>query len=139
MPYRFLPHTADIRMEVTEKTLMDLFFDAFAGMMSILEPKGFEKELEAKPEFSHKVEISAVDKTALLVDFLNEILGLSYTDKAIYTNLCFKEFDENHLFAEISGYKVAHFAEDIKGVTYHEADLKQNEKGEWETTIILDI
>ena len=37
------------------------------------------------------------------------------------------------------GRKVKRFKEDIKGVTYHELEIKQQKDGTWETTILFDI
>jgi len=85
------------------------------------------------------VTVYASDRTALLVDFLNEALSLAQIHKEVYLSVAFSTFSEIALEATLKGAKVDEFNEDIKAVTYHEADVRQNEKGEWETTLIFDI
>lgn len=138
MTYKILKHTADLRMQIKAFTLEGLFRDAFSGMMDILK-KGIPPE--RKP-VQRKISVVSPDRTALLVDFLNEVLYLSQTRKEIYTEINITEFSEEHearLLAEIKGVKINEFDEDIKAATYHEADVKQNEKGEWETLLVFDI
>lgn len=135
MPYEILKHTADVRLRVKAGELRGLFAEALKGMMKIISPEFKEAEGEIKRE----VAVNSSDKTALLVDFLNEILALSQINGEVYAGVNFKEFSETKLRAELDGVKVKSFDEDVKAVTYHEADIKQNEKGEWETILIFDI
>ena len=57
----------------------------------------------------------------------------------IYNQVDFTRLTKNEVWAEIRGFKVKNFSEDIKAVTYHEAQIKRNKKGQWKTTIIFDI
>lgn len=63
-----------------------------------------------------RLELASLDISSLLIDFLSTILTLSYENKAIF---CFDK--------------------DIKAVTYHEAEVKKNDQGKYETTIVFDI
>ena len=135
MPYKILGHTADVRMIVQGKTLEEFFRDAVLGMMEIVKPKFDEPE----KNIQRNIELEAPDTTALLVDFLNEVLFNANANKEGYAEINFKKLSENSLEAELSGRTVQSFGEDIKAATYHEADVKKNEKGEWETVIIFDI
>lgn len=123
---------------VNGKNFEDLFREALKGMMNLANGKR-EMENNGKETVKRIVFIEAVDRTALLVDFLNEILAMSQINKEIYNKVEFSEFRETALRAELLGYKTDEFKEDIKAVTYHEAEIKQNEKGEWETILIFDI
>lgn len=146
MSYRFLEHTADLRMAAEGKDLQDLFSEALRGMMHILKPAGGEgkeanpalERLTIKGGVKRTLKIEAGDRTSLLIDFLNETLLLAQTHKEIYAGVKFKEFGEHRLEAELTGHKIDSFAEDIKAVTYHEAEVK-NENGIWKTNIIFDI
>jgi SHS2 domain-containing protein len=42
------------------------------------------------------------------------------------------------LDAELEGHPVVRFGEDVKAVTYHEADV-QERNGLWSTTLVFDV
>lgn len=122
-------------MEVQGNSLEHLFREALRGMMSIL-----KKEVpKIGTRITRSVKIESGDETALLVDFLNEALSLSHINGEIYTDLIFKNFSKTSLEAELIGAAAQVFDEDIKAVTYHEADVKQDSKGKWVTNLIFDI
>jgi SHS2 domain-containing protein len=135
VPYEILKHTADLRMRVWGETLESLFLDAAGGMMSIIKENPKSEIRNPKRNLS----ISASDRTALLVDFLNEILSLAQTNKEIYPKVTLKKLSETEAEAELTGVPVDGFDEDIKAVTYHEAEIKKNPAGNWETILIFDI
>lgn len=133
--YKLLSHTADIRMKVEADSLPELFVVAVEGMNSILKTRNVKREAKNKIT----VEMRALDEAALLVDFMNEALYQSQTNREIYTEVKFLEFSETALKAEIYGQKVEEFDEDIKAITYHEAKIVKNEKGNYETIIVFDV
>lgn len=137
MSVQFGVHTADVVIRVTAKTLPELFNSALRGMNDILKP-GF-CDTFCHSDCIMNVEITARDSTNLLVDFLSEVLTLSYVHKAIFCNAYFSEFSENHLVAQLFGAWFTKFDEEVKSATYHEADVRQNDNGSWETTIIFDV
>lgn len=156
MAFEILEHTADIRLLVKGKNLEELFKEALKGMAFIQKSNIRNSMLAGRQEVSKNkrlIEIQSPDKTALLVDFLSEALVQSQINKEVYADVKFLEFSEINpeavpqnagrygarLKAEIYGNPVESFDEDIKAVTYHEAEIKQNEKGEWETMLIFDI
>jgi len=87
----------------------------------------------------------SADREVLLVDFLNDILGESQINQAIYPEVRLIDFQPEgvqgmaYLKAEISGYPIERFDEDIKAVTYHDLNIRQNENGVWEATILFDV
>lgn len=147
--YKLISHIADIRLKVEADSLPELFVAALEGMNSIIKTSKHQKSNNQEVGIKRSIEIQALDATALLVDFLNEILYQSHVNKEIYREIKFLEFpsfaeasagkSEIKLRAEICGQKVEEFDEDIKAVTYHEADIIQNEKGNFETMIVFDI
>ena len=136
--FQFLPHTADVRLNVTCDTLEEMFRSAMRGM-SFLQKKDFCKQQEELYFSQEKMQVKATDRTSLLIDFLSEILTLSHINKVIYCEVSFHQLSETELSATIKGNRVHYFDEDIKAVTYHEAEIKLNESGQLETNIILDI
>lgn len=138
MPYEIIGHTADIRLKVWGSSPQELFLDALLGMTRILKSKIPKSEREAKGE-GRKIEIASPDQTALLVDFLNEALLQANINKEVYNEAQFKSLSKKKLEADLSGIPVQEFDEDIKAVTYHEAEIKKRPDGQLETTLIFDI
>ncbi len=134
--FKIIAHTADIRLFVEGATLEELFNAALEGMAFII---------TAKPCFPppydqhHELTITSSDTTALLIDFLSEVLTQTHLNKTLYCSADFINITSISLHACIHGKKTNLFQEDIKAVTYHEADVKKNEKGNYQTTIVFDI
>lgn len=138
MNIKLLPHTADIRMELHGESPQELFVLALKGMSQILKSDICEQTSEFNKKT--KLEIQASDYTNLLIDFLSEVLSNSYVEKAIFCNANILEFSEFKIKAEIEGYEVEMFDEEIKAVTYHEANMQQDiENTLWKTKIVFDI
>jgi SHS2 domain-containing protein len=137
MKIEYLPHTADIRMKIEGSHLEELFRAGVIGMSNILRD-GF---CDQNVEFDRKsmLEVTASDGTCLLIDFLSEVLSASYAEKAVYCEVDFLDFTPHHTVAEIRGKQIQSFDEEIKAVTYHEADVRKNNKDQWETLVIFDI
>lgn len=134
--YTFLKHTADVRMRVVADTFEELLKTSLIGLAELI----LHEDKVPKESFvNHEIHLKAPDKTALLIDFLNEVLSLSHTNGVIYTVVEFTNLSETNVDAMVMGVPVDAFDEDVKAVTYHEADIHKNEKGELETTIIFDI
>ncbi|HSG99528.1 MAG TPA: archease [candidate division Zixibacteria bacterium] len=134
--FRILPHTADIRLEVKSSTLAELFSAALEGMNEIIKP-GFcdQRPLNLREEIAG----DANNATEALIDFLSEINTLSHANKALYCG-CELSIVDDHGYRGIArGVAVDGFAEDIKAVTYHEADVVQGPDGVYTTVIVFDI
>ena len=132
--YYFLSHTADTRLFVEADSREELFSEAFLALKELLEPKSI---------FQHflvdcTITISSYDETALLIDFLAEVLTYSHIKKAVFTKVHFLSFSKTELIAHLQGSCVPYFEKDVKAVTYHEAEIKKTETG-FSTTIIFDI
>lgn len=138
MKIRFLPHTADIRMKIEGSSLEELFTAGVLGMGNILKDGFCDKNSPFMLKL--KIELTAHDETCLLIDFLSEVLSTSYAEKAIFCDVKFFELTTKKIRAEIHGRQQTQgFDEEIKAVTYHEADVQKNNNRDWETLIIFDI
>ncbi|KKW43313.1 MAG: hypothetical protein UY97_C0002G0024 [Parcubacteria group bacterium GW2011_GWB1_57_6] len=133
MPYTFKAHVADVRMQVSGRTLRAVFKDALAGMTALAKPRS------PGARVTRDIALSAPDATALLIDFLNEALVLMLTRREAYSAVVFEHLGERGLVARLAGKSVEGFGEDIKAVTYHEAALARAPSGFWQTTIIFDV
>lgn len=137
MSISYHSHTADVRMLIKANSLEDLFAEGVKGMGNILkdsfctEPHKFDKKIS--------IEVQASDRTNLLIDFLSDVLSNSCIEKVICCHLEIIDFSENRIKAELFCSNIDQFDEEIKAVTYHEANIIKNKKGDWETSIIFDI
>jgi len=135
--YRFIPHTADISIEVEADTLEELFLASLLGMNQILKE---DFCLHApNPSAEQDVSIRSVDNTTLLVDFLSAVLTHTYLEKTMFCRIDFSALNANYVEATIKGVPVDFFEDDIKAVTYHGAEVNRNKDGSWSTAIIFDI
>ena len=135
MPFTFLEHTTDVRMRIDADSRESLFRDALLGMADVLQASTDDDSQRVE----RRISVESPDLTALLVDFLNEALRLMHTHKETYTNVRFLELTDNALAAIAEGLPVRSFAEDIKAVTWHEADIVRGDDGRLSTNIIFDI
>lgn len=135
--FLFLEHTADIRMRVSGKTIRELFETAAIGMASLIKRKICQKK--GKLDIKGEVNISSINQTALLIDFLSEILAQANFNRAVFCKFAFKKLTPDQVWVKMRGKRVSSFDCDIKAVTYHQANIFKNKKGKWETIIVFDI
>ncbi len=134
--YTFLPHTADIRILVESDNIEDLFSVSLEAICSIL----ISGEVDIHQQFTLEefLEIGSFDQSALLIDFLSDALVIMNKHKAIFPYVSIQSLEERKLSAKIYGYPVDEFKEDIKAITYHEANIQQI-GNIFQTKIVLDI
>lgn len=104
-------------------------------MAEILGPTGSG----SGPAETAEITLEAPDLTALLIDFLNEVLLESTLRKTAFRDVAVHRISETGLRATLSGQRFASLGRDIKAVTWHEADVRRNRNREWETVIVFDI
>jgi SHS2 domain-containing protein len=132
--FELIHHTADVRVRVTASSLEALFRDAVRGMYAVM--RG-EARSAQRIEREIRVDDSA-GTTALLVDFLNEVLSRAQIGRELFEEVEFSRFEETSLTATLTGTADAEFEEDVKAVTYHEAEVR-NVNGEWTTMLVFDL
>ncbi|HEX8152854.1 MAG TPA: archease [Thermoanaerobaculia bacterium] len=133
--HEILEHTTDVRLHVTASTLQELFTDAVRALMEAMKAETRPDELrdELREEL---VTVEAPDLTALLVDFLGEVLLRAHVEQRRY-EVAAIVVDDARVEATLIATP-ATFHEDVKAVTYHEADVVQSASG-FETNLVLDI
>ena len=135
--FRFISHTADKGIRVTADTLSGIFEGAMKGMAAIQKEQAVNRSPRDNRSFS--ISVSAPDRTALLVDFLSEILTLSDIHHIVFTRIKFDDLSDQHIDATVFGSRVEDFDEDIKAVTHYLADIVKKGENKLETTIVFDI
>lgn len=131
--YKILEHTADLKIKAFGKDKKELFENVMLGMQKALRAKIKNKKVETK------IRIESEDFSTLLVDFLSEINYLNEVNQEIFEKIRFEKFSDRKIEAEIFGRKVGSFGLQIKGVTFHDLDVRQRKDGIWEATVLFDI
>jgi hypothetical protein len=132
-------------MIVEASDIGSLFQAALAGLNQVIKKDfcaGQQNNLGADQQICQDVQVISVqaeDQTLLLIDFLSAVLTLSHLNRCIYCRADFSELTDMSLTARIFGASAERFDSDVKAVTYHEADIRINEKGNYQTVIVLDI
>ena len=131
-----MTHTSDIRLLIKADDMKELFL---AGMHALSrETAGEFYPKKFSQDFIESIEISAIDCTSLLVDFLSDLLSLSQIHQVVFFDLNFLYFDSLNMEAEVIGMRFKEIEEEIKAVTYHEADVIFKD-GLYQTNLVFDI
>jgi len=133
--YQILPHPADVKLQITASTKEELFQAALTGMASIIQPQMPQKT----PIVKENIEIHSLDLDTLLVDFLSEVLAKTDISRVVFHTLKIKKLTDNSLQTEIEGQNSDYFGQEIKAVTHHGLEIKQDKKGHYKATILFDI
>ncbi len=147
--YEVLENIADLKLKIFGQTKEELFRNALSAMLENQGP-----EMINSDKIQREIKIKSLDLFSLLVDFLNEALYLSQTNKETYFDIKFKKFTEAEgeedksssspfaaaweIEAELFGQKVARFGEDIKAATHHSLEIQQKKEKRWEAIILFD-
>lgn len=131
--YEVVEHTTDLRLNVSASNLADLFRESLRAMTDCMQPAGSGRGVR------RTITVDAPDRTALLVDFLSEALWAAHVHHEVFDRAEFRELSGIHLEADLSGHRADDFGEDIKAVTYHEAEVVETGTGEWRTRLVFDI
>lgn len=139
MSFKFLEHTADLKVLVEEKTLAKAFASSALAMKEAIAEK-----LKVKEKTKKQISIKENDKESLLYSFLEEFLYLLDAENFLASKIKKLEIkkikDSFSLKAQISGDKASNytFTNDVKAITYNEMFVKENKD---KTTIqfVLDV
>lgn len=130
-------YKTEIEVKVMAPSLEGLLRDNLGTMNDILKNGGCDNV----GHFDCRMctEISADNATDLLVDFLSDILSLTYMQKTLFCNVYFSELSENSISAHLYGKWMDGFDKRIRGVSYLGTHAKRNGDNVWESHVIFDI
>ncbi len=135
--FREFEHTADLGIEVQAHSLSGLFATAGLALFSVmLDISSVDGPCE------RRLEVRAEGTTELLHTWLQRLLVLFMVDGFVARKISVEAIDESGLKATLEGEifdPAKHeFKTEIKGVTFHELEVKQ-EGAAWLARIILDV
>lgn len=128
-------HVADVRARALGSSLPELFRAALEAMNEIAGPR----RAASAARLTETLSLTAPDSTVLLIDFLSEALTRGHIRHGVFHRVEFSSLTDCALEAGLEGFEVERLVKDIKAVTYHEADVRENAEGQFETTIVFDI
>ncbi len=134
-PYRYqeVAHTADRALRVWGQRLRDLFAGAARGMyglMAHLDGVVVTDWLD--------LQVQSVDREALLIDWLNELLYLTEAHGLLFAQCQILSLSDTELTARVGGVAALVTGAHIKAATYHDLALAREEGG-WSTVITFDV
>lgn len=150
MSYKFLEHTADLKIQVKEKKLEKAFIESAMALKEAIAEK-----VKVKEKIKKKIEVNGKDKSALLYNFLEEFLYLLDADNFLIADIkklkiieekskLSKNSNINNKFiliAEITGDKSSNykFTNNVKAITYNEMLITENPAGGTIIQFVLDV
>jgi SHS2 domain-containing protein len=127
-PFRFLPHTADIAVELQARSEIGLYQAGVDALRELLVGTSAVTPAEERP-----IALRGTDPTERLIHFLADVLYLYDTERFVPlrvtpTGVAGERFDPARHHAE----------REVKAVTHHGARVEQDERG-YRATIVFDV
>ncbi|MHB9024576.1 MAG: archease [Armatimonadota bacterium] len=127
-----LKHTADIAIRVWGPDLPALFANAATALFDIM------AESPAEESVSHEVIVSSLDREALLVDWLNELIFLHEVNGETYNRFIITVISPSELQATVIGGRTRRKLKTVKAATYHDLSIRDTAEGV-EAHIVFDV
>jgi len=135
--YKFLPHTADVKIQASGKTLEDAFVSSADAMKETILR---HKKTKIAGKIKKKIIVSGKDNEALLYNFLEEFLYLLDAEDFVLSEIEKLKIKDNKLEAELLGDKASKykFSNEVKAITYNEMFVRK-EKNKYLIQFVLDV
>ncbi len=136
-PYRQLSHTADLAWRLWGQDLPELFENAGRALSATLTDRRYLRRRATR-----KVRLTASDREALLVDWLNHLLYLFDLDGFLGRDFQVELLTPESLAAAVTGenFDPARHPSlsGVKAATYHQLSIVPVQDG-WQATVVLDL
>jgi len=131
--HSFEEHTGELRVRLSARTFEGLLAEAGRALAELLadEPPG---ELQ-EPE---RVSLQDVDRAALLVHWLDELIFLSETRKRIYSDFHLLSATEREVTADVRGWPATRVRTQVKAATFHGLEVVAGPGG-CSAEVVLDV
>jgi SHS2 domain-containing protein len=135
--FEVIAHTADIGIMAYGADLKQAFANTARGLFSLI------TELDTVAVKEHcNVQVTAPDREALLVNWLNELIYLFEAKEMLFNRFDITRLIDTELTATGYGEKIdlaKHTLKiQVKATTYHMLKIEQNEEG-WKARVIFDV
>jgi len=138
MAYKFLEHTADIKIAVEEKNLEKAFESAAMALKNVILRR---EKIKIKEKIKKKIKVSGKDREALLYNFLEEFLYLFDAENFMLSSVKNIKINQDSLEADVFGDKINEYniCNEVKAITYNEMDIKILKNGKAKIQFVLDV
>ena len=134
MAYRWMDHTSEVQLEVEAESPAGLATEA-GRALGLLMLRG---EPAAVSGPARSLEVSAVDRDALLVNWLNEILFVAETEQWVPVEFEVEESSPTHLRIAARGVQVEEPPSSVKAATFHGLRVEEHD-GRFRAEVIFDV
>jgi SHS2 domain-containing protein len=132
--HRWVDHTAEVQLQVGAESLAGLAAEAGRALgFFLLRGRHPEPAGEART-----IEVLSVDREALLVDWLNEILFLAEVECWVAIDFDVSEASAEHLEARARGVSVDEPPALVKAATFHGLAVEERDGG-LQVEVIFDV
>lgn len=134
-PYRSqeIDHTADRALWAWGEGLSDLFVASAQGMYSLM------ADLDGLVAVDWRdVRLESLDREALLVGWLNELLFLTEMEGLLFVDWRIELLTDTALVARVGGVHAPVTKASIKATTFHNLEIVEDESG-WSAEITFDV
>ncbi|MBI5650557.1 MAG: archease [Chloroflexi bacterium] len=129
-----IPHTADWSFRAFGRDLRELFANAAHAIFAM---QGARAD-DAANEIERVIELNAMDREALFVTWLSELLWLQEAHREVYTHFEIESLSETDLRATAFGKPRVAMDKIIKAATYHNLKIEQTQDG-WQAVVVVDV
>ena len=139
MGFKFLEHTADVKILVEEKTLNKAFSTSALAMKEVM-----AEQIKVAPRIKKDISAEGKDKGALLYKFLESIIYLADAEDYIISKAPIVKIEESkegfilkaNLIGDSAGNYI--FTNDVKAITYNDMFIEE-EKDKTTIQFVLDV
>ena len=139
MGFKFLEHTADVKILVEEKTLGKAFSTAALALKEVM-----AEQIKVAPRIKNEINVKGDDLESLLYKFLENIIYLADADSFILSKAPIVKIEKAGEGFSLSANAIGDdakkyiFTNKVKAITYNEMIIKE---GKDKTTIqfVLDV
>lgn len=134
--HRIEPHHGDLRVALRAPSLAALFEEAGRALAEVVAgaPAGPN---DADSNDVETVALTAPDREALLVEWLNELIYLTETRRRVYDRARVLQIDDHALTAEVRGRPAVGERTLVKAATFHDLQIREDAGGA-SATVLLD-
>lgn len=139
MKYKFLEHTADVKVQAFGKSLNEAFGNS---ALAIKELMLNSEDIKINTKIKKKIKVEGKDEQDLLYNFLEEFIYLLDAENFILSkveNIKIEKKNKFELKAEVSGDKASNykFSNKVKAITFNQ--MKIEKKGKFIIQFVVDV
>lgn len=132
--HEFEDHASEVQIRLEAPTFAELLEEAGRALAEVLGAPARSNELG--PYLS--VHLRAPDRSALLVEWLNELIFRAETERQVFTDFRIERVSDQELSASIRGPEVELHQTPVKAATMHGVAILE-ESGGLRATVVLDV